>query len=290
MQPSMPSELTKKQRVERETFDLLVREKTAGRTLAVSRLQPSFADYNGDLFFGALRHVDVQGRRILEIGCGSGEISVWFALNGAASVCGVDISGESIRIAEQRAVENSVSNRVKFITCPGESVPLPDGSFDLIFINVALHHLELEAALHECNRLLSSGGQFLAVEPLVRSHLLQWIRETRFFQRLYPIRRESLTERILDMEDIKQIKKRFGNLILEPHRVFSPFIYKVKPVFRLLARLFFLSVRDSEERSRRCIRLLQRVDDLLLRLLPPLAIASRYSILVAFKEVINSKS
>ncbi|PIY62687.1 hypothetical protein COY93_02530 [Candidatus Uhrbacteria bacterium CG_4_10_14_0_8_um_filter_58_22] len=280
----MPSGLTEKQRIERETFDFLVREKTAGRTLAVSRIQPSFADYNGDLFFGALRHVDVRGRRILEIGCGSGEISVWFALNGAASVCGVDISGESIRIAERRAIENSVTDRVKFITCPGESVPLPDGSFDSIFINVALHHLELETALGECRRLLSDGGQFLAVEPLVRSRFLQRVRETRFFQRLYPIRRESLTERILDLRDIRRIRERFGNLTLEPHRVFSPFVYKVKPVFRLLARLFFPSVRDQEERSQRCVRLLQRADDLLLRLLPPLAVASRYSILVARRE------
>ncbi len=280
----MIMELTDRQRVERETFDRLVQEKTRGRSLLVPIDKPSFADYNGDLFFGAIKKMNFKGKRLLEIGCGSGEIATWFALNGARSVTGVDISEESIRIAQHRANENNVEECAAFIACPGESIPVPDGSFDIIFINVALHHLELSAALKECARLLVNGGIFVAVEPLVRSSLVQNIRESRMFQVIYPVRRESITENILSMDDIALIKTAFGNLELNPYRVFSPFVYKLKKFFDFLSRIFFFNTHDPEVRKQQCNRLLQNFDKIMMRTMPFMAFASRYSILVAHKR------
>lgn len=279
--------LTDKQRIERDTFDTLVKQKIDGKSLAVSKDRPSFAEYNGDLFFGAMNEITIAHKRILEIGCGSGEICVWLAQQGAAHVLGVDISGESIRIANQRAAYNHCNDRVTFLNCPGECIPKEERSFDMIFINVALHHLEFAAAIDECYRLLEGGGVLVAIEPLVRTPRLQHIRESRLFQRLYPIRRESETEKILTLQDIDVIQRKFGVLQLKPYRLFSPFVYKAKRMFQLFADILYFQEKDAETRRGKCNRLLQEFDEILLRTLPFLASASRYSIILAKKHIVR---
>lgn len=280
---------TEKQRIEQKTFDRIVKEKTQGKSLVVSERQPSFADYNGDVFFGAIASIDLVGKRILEIGCGSGEISVWFALQGAARVLGIDISEESIRIAHMRKHENALGDTVQFIACPGEMVPEPDGAFNIIFINVALHHLEVEQAIRECHRLLAPGGMFIAIEPLAQSLFIQKIREFSIIQHIYPIRRETVTEKILTMDDVACIKKTFESVSLTPYRICSPFLYKAKPIFHMLSRLLFFRERDSETRKQHCNRLFQHVDEILLRILPFLSFASRYSVIAARKSERSEK-
>ncbi len=280
----MHDQFTEKQRIERETFNRLVQEKTQGKSLVVSKRQPSFADYNGDVFFAAVTSMDFVGKRILEIGCGSGEISAWFALHGASDVLGVDISEESIRIAHERKRANALRENVTFIACAGESVPKPDASFDIIFINVALHHLELEHALREFLRLLSPGGVLVAIEPLARSPFIQKIRESAIVQTFYPIRRETITEKILTMDDVAFIAHTFGNITLKPFRIFSPFLFKAKPLFHALASLIFFFEHDRETQKQRCNQLFQTIDTMILRTFPFLGIASRYSVITARKR------
>ena len=248
---------TERQKVERETFNSLVHEKWDAKDLFVSKEKPPFADYSGDLWDGASKLFgDLQNKKVLEIGCGSGEVSVWFAKNGA-QVSGADVSDESIKIAEHRSAENFTDNQIKFYACPAEHLPFADKFFDLIFVNVSLHHMELESALKEFSRVLKPGGSFIAIEPMAFSETIQRMRASELFTLLYPIRQETTTERILTENDLELISLYIGAMNYEPYRIFSPFVYKIKPLFNFLATIFFSGEKDFETRKQKMNRSLQ---------------------------------
>ncbi|MBU1991998.1 methyltransferase domain-containing protein [Patescibacteria group bacterium] len=109
-----------KQKIERDCFNSLVHEKWDDKSLFIDKEKPPFANYSGDLLDGTKKFLkDVTGKKVLEIGCGNGELSVWMAKNGA-DVFGVDISDESIKIAERRSAENATQNNTHFYARPAE--------------------------------------------------------------------------------------------------------------------------------------------------------------------------
>ena len=272
---------TQRQEIERAVFNRLVHSKWDQRSLMVDKERPPFADYSGDLFDGAQRFMGrLNGMNILELGCGSGDLAVWFALQGA-QVTGIDVSDESIRVAKKRAEENGVASWTNFLACPAEAIPMPDAAFDTIFINVSLHHLELEQALAECRRLLKPQGRFIAVEPFSFSKMIQKIRTSRFVTKWYPIRQETPTERILTVEDLDRIKTVFSGVQITPFRILSPFIFKAKPVFHAFSKLF--PGKDWETKKQNCNRFFQRVDEFLLSHLPFLKYFSRYIVIACVK-------
>lgn len=274
---------SEKQKIERETFNTLVHQKWDGKSLLVDKDKPPFAFYSGDLLDGAKKFLgNVAGKKILEIGCGNGELSIWLAKNNADAY-GLDISDESIAIAEKRIVANNLTRNIHFVACPAEHVPYENDFFDIVFINVSLHHLDIDVALKELRRVLKPKGKLVAIEPLAFSNTIQNLRASKFFTRLYPIRQETVTERILLMSDLQHIKTLYENTTYVPYRIFSPFIFKVKPLFNFLARRCYPTVRDFEQQKQKLIRALQRNDEKLLRHLPFLKTFSRYVVIHATK-------
>jgi SAM-dependent methyltransferase len=47
----------------------------------------------------------------------------------------------------------------------GEELPFRDGTFDAVYAQGTMHHMETDLAFSECRRVLVSGGRFAAVEP-----------------------------------------------------------------------------------------------------------------------------
>jgi SAM-dependent methyltransferase len=128
----------------------------------------SYADRIGDL----------QGKCILDVGCGLGGKTVAYAEAGAR-VTGVDISGENI----SRCVEFARARGVEALFAAGDAQRLPfvDGSFDTIIANDSLEHFsDPAAALRELARVLRTGGSiFLFFTPWgspLGSHLYDYIR------------------------------------------------------------------------------------------------------------------
>ena len=91
---------------------------------------------------------------ILDLGCGTGRYSIALANHFGARVTGVDPSEKMLAEARKKACEG-----VHFMRGTAETIPLADGSVDLVFISMALHHFDdAQRAARECHRVLRPGG------------------------------------------------------------------------------------------------------------------------------------
>ncbi len=108
---------------------------------------------------------DLRGKRVLEVGAGTGRDSFGMVEQGA-SVFMLDYSTNSLNIIKNIATEEKVE--VSPVGGNAFSLPFPGGSFDLVFHQGLLEHFrEKEAAnlLRENVRVLKSGGLLLVDVP-----------------------------------------------------------------------------------------------------------------------------
>jgi len=94
------------------------------------------------------------GERILDLGCGDGQLTLRIAASGA-EVTGVDASAQMVAAARGRGVDVIEGN--------AERLPFSDRSFDAVFSNAALHWVrDQDAMMAEVHRVLKPGGRFVA--------------------------------------------------------------------------------------------------------------------------------
>ena len=98
-----------------------------------------------------------DGRRVLDLGCGSGVLSFLMAKQGA-DVTAADITEQGTRLARQNAALRGLPVRV--VRTDAEAMGLADDSFDFVLSWGVLHHSEsTERALAEVRRVLRPGGR-----------------------------------------------------------------------------------------------------------------------------------
>ena len=109
------------------------------------------------------------GARILDVGCGSGWLSEYFARLGY-DVTGIDISDELIEMARDRVervpydVDHETALRCRFLTQDIESAPLPE-KFDAVICYDSLHHFEDERKVfRHLAAMLEVGGLLFILE------------------------------------------------------------------------------------------------------------------------------
>lgn len=102
------------------------------------------------------------GRRVLDLGCGTGYGTAELARR-ASNATGVDISAEAV--AHARTHYGLLPN-VAYVEASCTATGLPDASFDLITAYEVIEHLgDWRALLAEAKRLLAPGGLFLVSTP-----------------------------------------------------------------------------------------------------------------------------
>src|SRR4051794_14567806 len=94
----------------------------------------------------ALKHV--EGKRVLDVGCGSG-FGLPLIADRAASVLAIDQDAEAVRISGLLA-----HPRLRVTQADAHQLPCGDSSFDVVLCIAALMYLDLPRFLAECRRVL----------------------------------------------------------------------------------------------------------------------------------------
>jgi ubiquinone/menaquinone biosynthesis C-methylase UbiE len=99
---------------------------------------------------------DLRGRRVLDIGCGTGTLAAWLAEHAAARVWGVDPSAEMLAVARDKAPDGVGLKQGR-----AEALPFKDGWFERAVMMLVFHHVERRPALAEAHRVLGREGRLV---------------------------------------------------------------------------------------------------------------------------------
>jgi ubiquinone/menaquinone biosynthesis C-methylase UbiE len=135
-------------------YDLMANVLTLGHA---SALREQTAD------LAALR----SGERVLEVGCGTGEVAqrARTRVGPAGQVSGIDPSADMVAVARRKATRAGLS--IDYQVALIEALPFADGTFDVVLSSLMMHHLpdDLKAVgLAEVRRVLKPGGRLLIVD------------------------------------------------------------------------------------------------------------------------------
>jgi SAM-dependent methyltransferase len=104
-------------------------------------------------------------RRVLEVGCGWGELAQWIALETGAEVVATDLSPRMVELARERGVDARLADV--------QELPFADGAFDVVVAAWMLYHVpHLQRAVGELARVLRAGGRLIAITNS-RTHLME---------------------------------------------------------------------------------------------------------------------
>jgi len=112
------------------------------------------------------RLLALDGKHILELGCGSAEITRNIASDGAArKITALEVD----EIAHGKNLQITDLPNVTFGMAGAQDIPLEDESVDVVFMFKSLHHVPLdlmEQSIREINRVLRPGGLAYISEPV----------------------------------------------------------------------------------------------------------------------------
>lgn len=111
-----------------------------------------------------VRQTDV----VLDVACGTGDLSEHFARAGAARVIGLDFTYEMLAIARMKAgsrASHARADRIVYMQGDAQRLPLADQSVDVVSIAFGIRNvLEPERAIGEFSRVLRPGGRLVVLE------------------------------------------------------------------------------------------------------------------------------
>jgi SAM-dependent methyltransferase len=111
-------------------------------------------------------------RKVLDVGCGEGQVSRLAAAGGAELVVGIDPTWNQLTVAKQRA------GGPDYLRGGADGLPFADASFDVVVACLVFEHIEaMDTAIGEVARVLAPGGKFLFFlnHPLLQTPGSGWI-------------------------------------------------------------------------------------------------------------------
>ncbi|MDE3090459.1 MAG: class I SAM-dependent methyltransferase, partial [Chloroflexota bacterium] len=109
------------------------------------------------------RFLDARNARVLEVGAGRGGKGIAYAREGMR-VTSLDVDVAALQLGADAARRNHAA--MNFLAGDGARLPFPADSFDAVFLDSVIEHVEDPfALLQECHRVLSHGGIAFVVFP-----------------------------------------------------------------------------------------------------------------------------
>lgn len=114
--------------------------------------QRSAANFDFAMRSKLMRGVDLEGRRVLDVGCGEGRMALWMAARGARHVVGlepeVEGSSEGMQDAFRRGAEQAgLEDRVQLVTTRLQDYDPGEARFDVLLLCASINHLDEQACV-----------------------------------------------------------------------------------------------------------------------------------------------
>lgn len=106
------------------------------------------------------------GKTVLDIGCGAGGKTMYYASKGVAGIVGMDVVPHYQTEAENLAEALGFQDIFTFFCRDAADTGFPENTFDTIIMNDAMEHVDKpEAVLRECAQILKPGGRLFVNFP-----------------------------------------------------------------------------------------------------------------------------
>ncbi len=161
-----------------------------------------------------LVNADLNGKKVLVVGCGFGDDALRLAKMGA-DVSAFDLSPDSLKIA--RALASREQLNIAFDEMPAEKMMYEDDAFDIILCRDILHHVDIPSTVKEIVRVAKSNAILVVNEiyshsttdKIRRSALVEKIIYPKMQRMIYGSGKPYITEdeRKLSESDLEQITK-----------------------------------------------------------------------------------
>jgi SAM-dependent methyltransferase len=220
---------------------------------------------------------DVAGLAVLDVGCGLGETSVYFAQRGA-EVTASDLSPGMLEATTALARRHGVALTTHQANAQGLALG-PGATFDVIHAGNLLHHVEIDTTLAELKRYLRPGGRLVTWDPLAYNPLINVYRS-----RATAVR--TADEHPLTWTDLKRFERHFSRV---ERRYFWLTTLGVFVYMALVERRdpnrerYWKAVIAEADRWRPAYRPLEALDRVLLALLPPLRLLCWNVVVIAWR-------
>ena len=158
---------------------------------------------------------DVKGKKVLDVGCGTGSLTFYIAQEGA-NVIGIDLSRNLIEHCREQSKNLGFS--IEFRVMNAQIPDFEDETFDIIVGSRIIHHLpDIGLFFNICKRLLKKNGFIAFIEPLKKNPIVDLNRK------YFAPKERTIHEHPLFISDIINIGKIFGNLEHYEFFLISPF-------------------------------------------------------------------
>jgi 2-polyprenyl-3-methyl-5-hydroxy-6-metoxy-1,4-benzoquinol methylase len=204
---------------------------------------------------------DLRGKKVLELGCGLGEASVYFAKQGA-EVTSTDISVEMVKKTESLAAFHGV--KVKGVVVSANDLNnLEDGYYDYIYAGNLLHHVDVEKCLSNLYPKLKYGGTAFFWDPIAYNPVINLYR-----MMATEVRTED--EHPLRKKDLKVIQKIFTNVEFKFFWLSSLMVfiwYAVRGISPNKER-YWKRIVDKDHEISGFLKFSQKLDNTLFKMIP----------------------
>lgn len=204
---------------------------------------------------------DLKDKKLLDLGCGLGESSVYFAKKGAR-VIACDISEGMLNVAKQLAKKHNVN--IDTLNSYSDKLEVDNETLDIVYAANLLHHVEIESTLKEVKRVLKKNGIFVSWDPLAHNPLINIYRKM-----ATEVRTED--EHPLKINDIRIFKKYFKKVSYETTWFFTLWIFLK---FYLIEKVdpnkerYWKKIINEQKRLEKTYYTLEKLDKLVLSFLP----------------------
>jgi SAM-dependent methyltransferase len=106
---------------------------------------------------------ELEGKDVLDLGCGSGELAFYLSRMGVKSITGIDLDQELLELANSRAANHAGSPAPKFVLgIDPKKIEVPANSMDVIVcFDVLEHILDYGEVIADWRRVLRPNGEVL---------------------------------------------------------------------------------------------------------------------------------